>query len=76
MLVRLLVEEGEALGVERVVRASASSSQNCMSISRHIVVANAVEDALADRGAEITRVPLTPARVWQALAEGARHHAT
>jgi len=30
-------------------------------------IANAVEDALADRGVEITRVPLTPASVWEAL---------
>ena len=30
-------------------------------------IANAVEDALADRGVEITRVPLTPASVWDAL---------
>ena len=34
-------------------------------------IANAVEDALADRGVEITRVPLTPASVWAAL-RGAR----
>ena len=30
-------------------------------------MANAVEDALADRGVEITRVPLTSASVWEAL---------
>jgi carbon-monoxide dehydrogenase large subunit len=30
-------------------------------------IANAVEDALADRGVEITRVPLTAASVWEAL---------
>jgi aerobic carbon-monoxide dehydrogenase large subunit len=30
-------------------------------------IANAVEDALRDRGAEITRVPLTPFRVWSAM---------
>jgi aerobic carbon-monoxide dehydrogenase large subunit len=30
-------------------------------------IANAVEDALADRGVEITRVPLTAASVWGAL---------
>ncbi len=30
-------------------------------------IANAVEDALADRGVEITRVPLTAASVWAAL---------
>ena len=34
-------------------------------------IANAVEDALADRGAEITRVPVTPARLWEALRKGA-----
>ena len=33
-------------------------------------IANAVENALADRGAEITRVPITPARVWEALGRG------
>jgi carbon-monoxide dehydrogenase large subunit len=32
-------------------------------------IANAVEDALAERGAEISRVPLTAARVWEALKE-------
>jgi aerobic carbon-monoxide dehydrogenase large subunit len=36
-------------------------------ISPSAAIANAVEDALWDRGVEITRVPLTPARVWQAL---------
>jgi aerobic carbon-monoxide dehydrogenase large subunit len=30
-------------------------------------IANAVEDALADRGVEITRVPLTTASVWDAI---------
>ena len=30
-------------------------------------IANAVEDALADHGVEITRVPLTPESVWEAL---------
>ena len=34
-------------------------------------IANAVEDALADRGVEITRVPITPARLWEALGKGA-----
>ena len=32
-------------------------------------IANAVEDALADRGVEITRVPLTAASVWEALRD-------
>ncbi len=32
-------------------------------------IANAVEDALADLGVEITRVPLTRARLWEALAK-------
>ena len=30
-------------------------------------IANAVEDALADRGARIDRIPVTPARVFEAL---------
>jgi carbon-monoxide dehydrogenase large subunit len=34
-------------------------------------IANAVEDALADRGAEITRVPITPVRLWEALGKNA-----
>lgn len=34
-------------------------------------IANAVEDALADRGAELIGVPLTPSRVWAALKERA-----
>ena len=33
-------------------------------ISPPVVIANAVEDALADRGAAITALPLTPWRVW------------
>jgi carbon-monoxide dehydrogenase large subunit len=36
-------------------------------ISPSAVVAGAVEDALAEHGAEVTRVPVTPARVWEAL---------
>jgi len=35
-------------------------------------IANAVEDALADRGVEIARVPLTAASVWQALRNARR----
>jgi aerobic carbon-monoxide dehydrogenase large subunit len=34
-------------------------------------IANAVEDALAERGAEIARVPITPARLWEALRKKA-----
>ena len=34
-------------------------------ISPAACIGNAVEDALADRGAEVTRVPLTPFRVFQ-----------
>jgi carbon-monoxide dehydrogenase large subunit len=30
-------------------------------------IANAVEDALHSRGADILEVPITPSRVWQAL---------
>jgi carbon-monoxide dehydrogenase large subunit len=30
-------------------------------------IANAVEDALAERGARIDRIPVTPARVFEAL---------
>jgi carbon-monoxide dehydrogenase large subunit len=30
-------------------------------------IANAVEDALQDRGADILEVPITPSRVWRAL---------
>jgi carbon-monoxide dehydrogenase large subunit len=33
-------------------------------------LANAVEDALAERGVEITTLPLTPAHVWAALHRG------
>src|SRR6266850_1093498 len=32
-------------------------------------IANAVEDALAERGVEITRVPLTSASLWEALRD-------
>jgi carbon-monoxide dehydrogenase large subunit len=32
-------------------------------------IANAVEDALASRGADILEVPVTPLRVWQALRQ-------
>jgi carbon-monoxide dehydrogenase large subunit len=31
------------------------------------VIANAIEDALWDRGVEISRVPVTAARIWEAL---------
>jgi carbon-monoxide dehydrogenase large subunit len=41
-------------------------------ISPSAAVANAVEDALADRGVEITRVPLLPHRVWEALRAATR----
>jgi len=41
-------------------------------ISPSAAVANAVEDALADRGVDITRVPLLPHRVWEALAHARR----
>jgi carbon-monoxide dehydrogenase large subunit len=34
-------------------------------------IANAVEDALAERGAEIARVPITPARLWESLRKDA-----
>ncbi|MBI1846291.1 MAG: molybdopterin-dependent oxidoreductase, partial [Candidatus Rokubacteria bacterium] len=36
-------------------------------ISPHAAIANAVEDALAGRGADVTRVPLSPARVWETM---------
>ncbi len=36
-------------------------------ISPSAAIANAVEDALVDRGADITRIPLTPSRVWQSM---------
>jgi carbon-monoxide dehydrogenase large subunit len=36
-------------------------------ISPGAMIAGAVEDALADYGAEITRLPVTPARVFEAL---------
>ena len=32
------------------------------------VIAGAVEDALRDHGVEVTSVPVTPARVWDALS--------
>jgi carbon-monoxide dehydrogenase large subunit len=37
-------------------------------ISPTAAVANAVEDALAGAGVDVTRLPLTPAAVWAALA--------
>jgi carbon-monoxide dehydrogenase large subunit len=36
-------------------------------------IANAVEDALADHGAEVSRVPLTAASVWEALQRASTH---
>jgi carbon-monoxide dehydrogenase large subunit len=36
-------------------------------------IANAVEDALADRGAEVSRVPLTAASVWESLRRASTH---
>jgi aerobic carbon-monoxide dehydrogenase large subunit len=41
-------------------------------ISPPPAIANAVEDALADRGADILRVPLTAARIWAAIHQGGR----
>ena len=41
-------------------------------ISPSAAVANAVEDALAERGVQITRVPLLPHRVWEALGRAGR----
>jgi carbon-monoxide dehydrogenase large subunit len=35
-------------------------------------IANAVEDALHSRGVDVLQVPVTPARVWQALAKTRR----
>jgi carbon-monoxide dehydrogenase large subunit len=35
-------------------------------------IANAVEDALHSRGADVLQVPITPVRVWQALASARR----
>ncbi|PYO02640.1 MAG: xanthine dehydrogenase [Candidatus Rokuibacteriota bacterium] len=39
-------------------------------ISPPVAIANAVEDALADGGIDIRTLPLTPARVWEALRRG------
>jgi len=41
-------------------------------ISPTAAVANAVEDALVDYGVSITRVPLPPWRVWEALRAARR----
>ena len=38
-------------------------------------IANAVEDALIDRGAEISRVPLTAGSIWEALRRASTHRA-
>jgi carbon-monoxide dehydrogenase large subunit len=35
-------------------------------------IANAVEDALQSRGADVLEVPITPSRVWQALRQAGR----
>jgi carbon-monoxide dehydrogenase large subunit len=39
-------------------------------VSPAAAIANAVEDALWDRGVRITRVPLTPARIFELLRAG------
>jgi len=41
-------------------------------ISPPVIIANAVEDALADSGVDFRTLPLTPARVWEALRQGGR----
>jgi len=51
--------------VENPLGAKGVGESGC--IAGASAVANAVEDALADRGVEITRVPLTSASVWEAL---------
>ena len=38
-------------------------------------IANAVEDALIDRGAEVSRVPLTAGSIWEALRRASTHRA-
>ena len=38
-------------------------------------IANAVEDALIDRGAEISRIPLTAGSIWEALRRASTHRA-
>ncbi|MBI2217581.1 MAG: xanthine dehydrogenase family protein [Candidatus Rokubacteria bacterium] len=40
-------------------------------ISPSAAIANAVEDALADQGVEVTRIPLIPARVWDLVRRAA-----
>ncbi len=40
-------------------------------VSPAAVIANAVEDALWDRGVRVTRVPLTPSRIFELLRAGA-----
>jgi len=41
-------------------------------VSPAAVIANAVEDALWDRGVRVTRVPLTSSRIFELLREGAQ----
>ena len=41
-------------------------------ISPAACIANALEDALADRGVDVTRVPLTPFRVFELLRAARR----
>ncbi len=41
-------------------------------ISPPVAIANAIEDALANYGVDIRTLPLTPARVWDALRQGGR----
>ena len=41
-------------------------------VSPAAAIANAVEDALWDRGVRVTRVPLTSARIFELLRAGSR----
>jgi len=41
-------------------------------IAPSAAIANAVEDALGEGCGDITRLPLTPARVWEAIRAAAR----
>ena len=44
-------------------------------VSPAAAIGNAVEDALWDRGVRVTRVPLTPARIFELLRAGSAANA-
>ena len=68
------------LGVEHLEHASAVNALGIKGVGESGVIApgaaiaGAVEDALAEYGVTVDRIPLTPARVFELLRSARRRH--